>query len=174
MGQSQASTADHVAEEHAATGEEKQETHHRQPASLYPRYANLVKYLEIIHPYQVWVSDITYIRLQHEFMYLAIIMDIFTRALRSWCLSRTLDQELTLTALRAAQETHVPEIHHSYPGVRYAADAYTELLKIHSVQIRMAAVEKAKENGYAERVIRTIKEKKVDLSEYCEPITKET
>ena len=132
----------------------------------YPRYPNLVKDLEIIHPDQVWVSDITYIRLQHGFVYLAIIMDVFTRALRGWCLSRTLDQELTLTALRAALKTHVPEIHHSDQGVQYAADAYTELLKVHGVQISMAAVGKAEENGYAERVIRTIKEEEVYLSEY--------
>ena len=79
----------------------------------YPRYPNLVKELEIAHPDQVWVSDITYIRLHQEYVYLAIIMDVFTRSIRGWCLSRTLDQELTLMALRVALETHSPEIHHS-------------------------------------------------------------
>ena len=132
----------------------------------YPRYPNLVKDLEITHPEHVWVSDITYIRLLHGFVYLAIIMDVFTRSIRGWCLSRTLDQELTLTALRGALTTGSPQIHHSDQGVQYAAYAYTDLLKAHGIQISMAAVGKAEENGYAERVIRTIKEEEVDLSEY--------
>ncbi len=132
----------------------------------YPRYPNLVKELEVIYPEQVWVSDITYIRLLDDFVYLAIIMDVFTRALRGWGLSRSLDQALTLTALRAALSTHVPEIHHSDQGVQYAANDYIELLKSHEIQISMAAIGKAEENGYAERVIRTIKEEEVDLSEY--------
>jgi transposase InsO family protein len=132
----------------------------------YPRYRNLVKDMEISFPDQVWVSDVTYIRLKNDFVYLAIIMDVFTRALRGWCLSRTLDQELTLTALRAALAGNVPAIHHSDQGVQYAAHAYIDLLKVHDIRISMAAIGKAEENGYAERVIRTIKEEEVDLSEY--------
>jgi len=132
----------------------------------YPRFQNLVKDLEISFPDQVWVSDVTYIRLQHDFVYLAIIMDVFTRALRGWCLRRTLDQELTLTALKASLMKNKPDIHHSDQGVQYAAHAYIDLLKVHDIRISMAAVGKAEENGYAERVIRTIKEEEVDLSEY--------
>ena len=134
----------------------------------YPRYPNLIKELEIVYPEQVWVSDITYIRLQADFVYLAIIMDVFTRAFRGWSLSRSLDQELTLTALRGALSTHVPEIHHSDQGVQYAADDYIGLLISSDIQISMAAIGKAQENGYAERVIRTIKEEEVDLSEYLD------
>jgi transposase InsO family protein len=134
----------------------------------YPRYRNLVKDLEISFPDQVWVSDVTYIRLQQDFVYLAIIMDVFTRALCGWCLSRTLDQELTLTALKASLIKNKPDIHHSDQGVQYAAHAYIDLLKEHNIQISMAAVGKAEENGYAERVIRTIKEEEVDLSEYLD------
>jgi putative transposase len=132
----------------------------------YPRYTNRVKDLEITYPEQVWVSDVTYIRLKNDFVYLAIIMDVYTRALRGWCLSRTLDQELSLTALRAALAENIPEIHHSDQGVHYAAHAYIDLLLAHGIRISMAAVGKAEENGYAERVIRTIKEEEVDLSEY--------
>jgi transposase InsO family protein len=134
----------------------------------YPRYPNLVKELDITRPDQVWVSDITYVRLQDDFVYLAILMDVFTRAFRGWALSRSLDQELTLMALRKALATRVPEIHHSDQGVQYAADAYVALLQAHEVQISMAAVGKAEENGYAERVIRTIKEEEVYLSEYVD------
>jgi putative transposase len=132
----------------------------------YPRYPNLVKTMEITHPEQVWVSDITYIRLHHDFVYLAIIMDVFTRSIRGWCLSRSLDQALTLTALKGALDNYVPAIHHSDQGVQYAADGYIDLLKVHGIQISMAAIGKAEENGYAERVMRTIKEEEVDLSEY--------
>ncbi len=132
----------------------------------YPRYPNLVKELEITYPDQVWVSDITYIRLEREFVYLAIILDVFTRAIRGWCLSRTLDQELTLTALRAALGYRRPGIHHSDQGVQYTANAYVDMLKDHGIQISMAAVGKAEENGYAERFMRTIKEEEVDLSDY--------
>ena len=95
-------------------------------------------------------------------------MDVFTRALRGWCLSRTLDQELTLTVLKASLMKNKPDIHHSDQGVQYAAHAYIDLLKVHNICISMAAVGKAEENGYAERVIRTIKEEEVDLSEYLD------
>jgi len=132
----------------------------------YPRYENLVKDLEIVQPDQVWVSDITYIRLKDDFVYLAIILDVFTRAIRGWCLSRSLEQQLTLEALEVALQTHAPLIHHSDQGVQYASHAYVNLLQNRQVQISMAAVGKAEENGYAERFMRTIKEEEVDLSEY--------
>ena len=131
------------------------------------RYPNLVKDLEISQPDQVWVSDITYIRLQSEFVYLAIILDIFTRSIRGWCLSRSIDQQLTLDALRMALRNHpAPQIHHSDQGLQYAAHAYVNLLHAHHVQISMATIGKAEENGFAERFMRTIKEEEVDLSEY--------
>jgi putative transposase len=132
----------------------------------YLRYPNLVKDLQITYPDQVWVSDITYIRLHNDFVYLAIILDVFTRSIRGWCLSRTIDQQLTLDALRAALRGRPPQIHHSDQGLQYAAHAYVNLLRAHQVQISMAAIGKAEENGYAERFMRTIKEEEVDLSEY--------
>ena len=144
----------------------QQKQHTTDSDHPYLRYPNLVKHLEITRPDQVWVSDITYIRLQSVHVYLAVIMDVFTRSIRGWCLGRTLDQELTLTALRPALETHIPEIHHSDQGIQYAAYAYTDLLHAHGIQISMAAAGKAEENGYAERLIRTIKEEEVYLSEY--------
>lgn len=132
----------------------------------YPRYENLVKNLLIVRPDQVWVSDITYIRLKSDFVYLAIVLDVFTRAVRGWCLSRSIDQQLTLDALQMALQEHNPQIHHSDQGVQYACYAYVDLLKSLEVQISMAAVGKAEENGYAERFMRTIKEEEVDLSDY--------
>ena len=90
----------------------------------YPRYPNLVAGLAITQPDAVWVADITYVRLQRDFVYLAVLMDVYTRAIRGWELSRHLDQALTLVALeRALTAGHQPGIHHSDQGVQYAATA---------------------------------------------------
>lgn len=130
------------------------------------RYPNLVELLVVERPDQVWVADITYIRLKQGFVYLAVLMDVFTRAIRGWHLDRSLDQSLTLTALQKALHTHCPQIHHSDQGLQYAATDYTDLLKQHNIQISMAEVGEPTQNGYAERLMRTIKEEEVDLSDY--------
>jgi transposase InsO family protein len=133
----------------------------------FPRYPNLVKELVVSNPNQVWVCDITYIKLGNgEFVYLAIVMDVFTRAFRGWALRHGLGAELTLAALHQALVHGRPQIHHSDQGVQYAATDYVEVLKKAGIQISMAEVGHAEQNGYAERVIRTIKEEEVDLSEY--------
>ena len=132
----------------------------------YPRYPNLVEDLKVTRPDQVWVADITYIRLRKEFVYLSVLMDVYTRCIRGWHLGRGLDQELTLVALRRAYEHGRPEIHHSDQGVQYAATAYVEMLTAAGAAVSMASVGEPEENGYAERLMRTIKEEEVDLSEY--------
>lgn len=132
----------------------------------YPRYPNRVAGLVITRPDQVWVSDITYIRLRTEFVYLAVIMDVFTRAIRGWHLSRSLNLPLTLNALQMALHKAVPDIHHSDQGSQYAAYDYVHLLTQRGTQISMAATGKPEDNGFAERLMRTIKEEEVDLSEY--------
>jgi transposase InsO family protein len=132
----------------------------------FPRYPNLVEDLVIVSPDQVWVADITYVRLSTGFVYLAVIMDVFTRCIRGWHLGRSLDQELTLTALDRALQEHCPVIHHSDQGVQYAALAYVQTLQRQGVTMSMADVGAAWQNGYAERLLRTIKEEEVDLSEY--------
>lgn len=130
------------------------------------RYPNLVYKLKIIQPEQVWVGDITYIRLNQEFIYLAVVMDVFTRSIRGWHLGRSLSQELSLTALNKALANHQPQIHHSDQGVQYAATAYVQRLREHKIAISMAEVGEPRQNGYAERLMRTIKEAEVDLSDY--------
>jgi putative transposase len=132
----------------------------------FPRFPNLVADLDVVRPDQVWVADITYIRLRQDFVYLAVVMDVFTRLIRGWHLGRDLGGTLTLAALeRALQQAH-PEIHHSDQGVQYAATDYVDRLQKVEARISMAAVGKPEENGYAERLMRTIKEEEVDLSEY--------
>lgn len=137
-----------------------------QSDHAFPRYPNLVQGLTVVRPDQVWVADITYIQLERECVYLAILMDVFTRAIRGWHLARSLAQELTLGALTRALEQHDPEIHHSDQGVQYASPQYVQVLNARNIQISMAACGEATENGYAERLIRTIKEEEVYLSEY--------
>lgn len=133
----------------------------------FPRYPNRVQGLAIGRPHQVWVADITYIRAAGGFLCLALVMDVSTRAIRGWHLGRSLGQHLTLTALQRALDRHpAPEIHHSDSGVQYASPAYVRLLEERGVRISMAEVGEAWRNGYAERLIRTIKEEEVDLTEY--------
>jgi transposase InsO family protein len=133
----------------------------------FPRYPNLVAGLPITCPNQVWVSDITYVKLgSGMFVYLAIILDVFTRALRGWALSYGLGEELALAALHQALARGCPTIHHSDQGVQYAATAYVAVLAAHGIRISMAEVGQSQQNGYAERVIRTIKEEEVYLSDY--------
>lgn len=133
----------------------------------FPRYPNLVADLTLTHPNQVWVSDITYLKLGcGTFVYLAIILDVFTRAIRGWALSHGLGGELTLAALQQALSHGCPTIHHSDQGVQYAATDYVALLALKNIQISMAEVGQSQQNGYAERVIRTIKEEEVYLSDY--------
>jgi putative transposase len=133
----------------------------------WPRYPNLVLNRHVTVPDEVWVADITYVKLQTEFVYLAVVMDVFTRTIRGWQLSRFLDQSLTLEALqRALTHRGPPQIHHSDQGLQYAAHAYVDQLEAFQIRISMAEVGAAWQNGYAERIIRTIKEEEIDLADY--------
>jgi transposase InsO family protein len=85
-----------------------------------------VEGVEAVRPEQVCVADIPYIRLRDDFVYLAVIMDVFTRCIRGWHLGRGLDVSLTLTALDLALAERVPEIHHSDQGVQYTATEYVD------------------------------------------------
>jgi putative transposase len=94
-------------------------------------------------------------------------MDVYTRAIRGWELSRQLDQAITLSALERALATgHAPGIHHSDQGVQYAATASVARLEQLGAQISMAEHGEPRQNGYAERLMRPIKEEEVDLSDH--------
>lgn len=132
------------------------------------RYPNLIKNLEVTHVNQVWVADITYIRLGRRFIYLAVILDAYSRGIRGWHLSHSLDKQLTIAALNMALAHHpAPEIHHSDQGGQYASPKYTALLP-ESAQISMSAVGRPMENGIVERFIRTFKEEHIDYTEYSD------
>ncbi len=132
----------------------------------WPRFPNLVLELAVTYPDQVWVGDITYIRMPRDFVYLAVLMDVFTRSIRGWHLARGLDQSLTVTALERALAYGRPDIHHSDQGIQYAAGDYVQQLQDTGAAISMADVGAAWQNGYAERLMRTIKEEEVYLSDY--------
>lgn len=132
----------------------------------WPRFPNLVLDLTVTYPDQVWVGDITYIAVLRDFVYLAVLMDVFTRAIRGWHLSRSLDHSLTITALERALVQGSPTIHHSDQGLQYAAGDYVQRLQDVGSSISMTDVGAAWQNGYAERLIRTIKEQEVYLSDY--------
>jgi putative transposase len=132
----------------------------------FPRYPNLVADLDVTRPGRVWVADITYVRVRAEFVYLAAVMDVFTRCVRGWELSRPLDQSLTLGALGRALRRGRPEVHHSGRGVQYAAADYMDRLAHVNSLVSVAAAGEPRENGYAERLMRAIKEEEVQLAEY--------
>jgi putative transposase len=134
----------------------------------FERYPNLVLKRAAETADEIWVADITYIRLKHGFVYLAVIMDMYTRIIRGWALEPTMEQSLTLSALETALRHHTPSIHHSDHGVQYAALAYTERLTKAGVAISMASIGEPTENGYAERLMRTIKDEEVSLTEYAD------
>ena len=129
-------------------------------------WSNLLEDLEISHQDQVWVADITYVRLNRRFVYVALLMDVFTRMIRAWQLSPHLTQSLTLQPLEQALHDRVPEIHHSDQGVQYLSKAYLSVLKAHGIEISVARRGCPWENGYAERLIRTLKEEEVHLNDY--------
>ena len=102
------------------------------------RYPNLVQGWQPIRPDSVWVADVTYIRLGSSFIFLAVILDAYSRAVRGWALRRDLTKELTVSALRMALQQATPSIHHSDQGVQYTAFHYTALLHQNQVRISMA------------------------------------
>ena len=132
----------------------------------FPRYPNLVLNTTIHSPNHVWVSDIKYVHTRREDIYLAIVMDVFTRCIRGWELSRSLDASLSLGALRKALCQGIPMIHHSDQGVQYAGSEYTTALHAAHVKISMADVGQAWQNGYAERFMGIVEDEEVSLSDY--------
>jgi putative transposase len=130
------------------------------------RYPNLVQELMATYPDHLWVADLTYIRLGTGFIFLAVILDVFTRAVRGWDVRRSLGHDGALTALRMALRSRVPQLHHSDQGVHYAARGYVEVLQGQGVQISMADAGQPTQNAYAERFMRTFKEEHVDYADY--------
>jgi transposase InsO family protein len=134
-----------------------------------PVYPNLAGELMLTGLNQLWVADITYIRLEREFVYLAVVIDAFSRRVVGWALDQTVEDELTLTALRMALEARRPSpglVHHSDRGSQYASGDYTDLLKTRSCQISMSHKASPWENGGCESWMKTLKYEEVYRQEY--------
>ena len=129
-------------------------------------YVNRLETLEVSECDQVWVGDITYVRLKGRFVYVAFLMDVFTRMIRGRHISQDLTQPLTLKPLQQALHRSVPEIHHSDQEVQYLSNVYLSTLRHHGIEISVARRGRPWENGYAERLIRTLKEEEVHLNDY--------
>jgi putative transposase len=132
-------------------------------------YPNLVKGLEVRGRNQVWVADITYIRILSGFLYLAVVLDLFSRKVIGWALSEQIDAELAVAALRMALEERGAVkgcIHHSDRGVQYACRAYVEELEGAGMRISMARKGNPYDNAAAESFMKTLKYEEVYLWDY--------
>ncbi len=132
-------------------------------------YPNLARELVLSNINQLWVADITYIRLLREFIYLAVVLDAFSRRCIGWAISRFIDAQLTLAALQMALSTRTIQpglIHHSDRGVQYAADDYVAMLHEHKIEISMSRTGNPYDNAKAERFMRTLKYEEIYLNDY--------
>lgn len=132
-------------------------------------YPNLAKQMNLNGINQLWVSDITYIRLGYRFVYLAVVLDSYSRRVIGWQLGKHLDTSLTIGALQMAlrKRTITPGlVHHSDRGVQYAAGDYTDLLKKHGIRISMSRKGNPYDNARCERFMRTLKYEEVLIKEY--------
>lgn len=132
-------------------------------------YPNLVKGCLVSGINQVFVADITYIRIVNGFVYLAVILDLYSRKVIGWALSKRIDGDLVLNALRMAIERRRPSpgvIHHSDRGVQYLCDRYVALLRQHGFQISCSAKGNPYDNAFAESFMKTLKDNEVYLWAY--------
>jgi putative transposase len=135
----------------------------------YRVYSNLVKGKPVNGINQVWAADITYIRIVNGFVYLAVILDLYSRKVIGWALSKRIDGDLVLNALRMALERRRPStgvIHHSDRGVQYLCDRYVALLKKNDFQISCSAKGNPYDNAFAESFMKTLKDNEVYLWAY--------
>jgi transposase InsO family protein len=135
----------------------------------FPRYPNLIKGIVITRLNQVWLSDITYIRIRTGFVYLAAILGAFSRKVIGYAVSSALDTTLTPQALKMAIVRRQPSpgiIHHSDQGVQYASSEYVDEFMRHNFEISMAYTGNPYENAMMESFFKTLKYEEVNLCEY--------
>jgi putative transposase len=132
-------------------------------------YPNVAAMIAPSGPNQLWVADITYIRLRHEFVYLAVILDSWSRLVVGWALGRTLEAQLAVSALNMAIEQRQPQaglVHHSDRGIQYACNDYTSLLEAHQIGISMSRTGNPYDNAQAESFMKTLKYEEIYRNEY--------
>jgi len=131
-------------------------------------YSNLIKDKEITGINQVWCADITYIRILNGFVYLAAIIDIYSRKIVGYAIGKTLSSELAVTALNMAIATRKTDnlIHHSDRGIQYTCKDYIKILRDNGIKISMSGKGNPYDNAFAESLIKTIKQEEVYLWQY--------
>jgi putative transposase len=132
-------------------------------------YPNLAAAMGLTGTDQLWRADITYIRLREDFVFLAVILDAYSRRVIGWALDRTMEDDLTLNALRMALSRRVVEpglVHHSDRGSQYASGEYTDLLKENGIAISMSRKANPWDNAACESFLKTLKYEEVHRSEY--------
>lgn len=132
-------------------------------------YRNVAAQMNLTGLNQLWVADITYIRLETEFVYLAVILDAFSRRVVGWALDRTLEAKLAIQALRQAVGRRCPQpglVHHSDRGVQYACGEYTDVLKEHGIISSMSRRGNPYDNAACESFMKTLKYEEVYRQEY--------
>jgi transposase InsO family protein len=136
----------------------------------WPVVPNLARDMQLSALDQLWVADITYIRLQQEFAYLAVVLDAFSRRVIGWAMADHLGASLAVAALTMAVAARRPPwgslVHHSDRGVQYACAEYTGLLDAHGIAASMSRVGNPYDNAKAERFIRTLKSEEIDGTRY--------
>lgn len=134
-----------------------------------PVYPNLANSMVLTGIHQLWRADITYIRLAEEFVYLAVMLDAYSRRVIGWALDRTLQDSLTITALEMAlpqRGAAAGLVHHSDRGVQYASRDYTRMLEEHGIRISMSRTGNPWDNAACESFLKTLKYEEVYRSEY--------
>jgi putative transposase len=136
----------------------------------WPIYPNLARYATLTGLNQLWVADITFIRLRSEFIYLAVVLDAYSRRVIGWELGRTLEAVLAIRALQMALSERDWKaeqlIHHSDQGIQYASSDYTQILEQGEILISMSRRGNPYDNARAERFMRTLKEEEVHGTQY--------
>jgi transposase InsO family protein len=132
-------------------------------------YPNLARSMVVSDINQLWVADITYVRLQQEFIYLAVILDVYSRRVVGWSLSRQLDSRFAEEALEVALNRRQPLqglVHHSDRGVQYASGDYVKQLETHGITISMSRPGNPYDNAWAESFMKTLKVEEVHGRRY--------
>lgn len=133
-------------------------------------HPNLAESVELTAINQLWVADITYVRLRSEFVFVAVVLDAFSRKVIGWALGRTLETQLALTALEAAIASRRPQpglVHHSDRGTQYASNEYVQRLEACGAHLSMSRPASPWENGKCESFIKTLKREEIDARRYA-------
>lgn len=132
-------------------------------------FPNLIRGMELTGPTQLWATDLTYVRLMKEFIFVSAIIDVYTRKIVGWSISRELNHEFCLQAIKVAVKKYKPPkgiIHHSDRGVQYTCEPYVDYLKEQGFEISMSRVATPEDNAFIESFFKTLKREEIYARNY--------